>query len=269
MSNEAITWAFKTEGLTMTEKFVLIALADYADDNHTCFPSHAKTAKRICASKSTVQRAVKSLHDKGYLEIISWARNNGSTTTNRYRLRVGSQFDHPSQSDYPHGHSDHGGSHCDTRAGYVSDQGAMVTGDHPLTLSKNPQYEPPLNTAPAKRGADTYTPAFLQWWEHYPRKQDKGAAFKAWRKIKDVDLDTLIEAADRYAADPNRVDQYTKHPATWLNARAWEDETPLPARRQSWRMDSNERADAAIRQMSGVVNPGTEDLMQRAIGGGW
>lgn len=218
MSNEAITWAFKQEGLTMTEKFVLIALADYANEAHMCFPAHDKTAKRVAASKSTVQRAVKGLEDKGLLRVVSWHRPNGSTTSNRYQLRVGGQFDH-------------GGSHPDTGAGYADDQGAMVTSDHPITPSSYPPVEPPGKNSSSPGGdGGRYSADFLAWWDHYPRKQDKGAAYRAFQKIRDTPLEALIEGADRYTQDPNREPRFTKHAATWLRARAWEDETPLPAR---------------------------------------
>ena len=85
------------------------------------------------------------------------------------------------------------------------------------------------SSSPAGDGG-RYSADFLAWWEHYPRKQDKGAAYRAFQKIRDTPLETLIEGADRYTQDPNREPRFTKHAATWLRARAWEDETPLPAR---------------------------------------
>lgn len=65
MSNEALKWAFRQE-LPMTEKFVLVSLADYADDEHSCYPSYAEMAKRVgrmtrttckpCADHATAER---------------------------------------------------------------------------------------------------------------------------------------------------------------------------------------------------------------------
>lgn len=97
--------------------------------------------------------------------------------------------------------------------------------------SKNTR-EKKTREASSSPGGDggRYSPEFLEWWEHYPRKQDKGAAYRAFQKIRDTPLETLIEGADRYTQDPNREPRFTKHAATWLRARAWEDETPLPAR---------------------------------------
>jgi hypothetical protein len=39
MSNEALTWAFKQEISCAEGKFALVALADYADDEWSCYPA--------------------------------------------------------------------------------------------------------------------------------------------------------------------------------------------------------------------------------------
>lgn len=76
----------------------------------------------------------------------------------------------------------------------------------------------------------TYPPAFQAFWDAYPKHKDKKAALKAWKQAtKEVPNETLIEAATAYAADKTRDPQYTKHPATWLNAGAWDDQPDQPA----------------------------------------
>lgn len=71
---------------------------------------------------------------------------------------------------------------------------------------------------------------FVEFYEHaYPRRQGRAQARKAWFKaLKLADSQTLVEAARRFAADPNREDAFTPHPATWLNQERWTDD-PLPA----------------------------------------
>jgi hypothetical protein len=39
----------------------------------------------------------------------------------------------------------------------------------------------------------------------------------------------ILAGAKRYAADPNREDEFTAHPSTWLNQDRWLD-GPLPQR---------------------------------------
>jgi hypothetical protein len=71
----------------------------------------------------------------------------------------------------------------------------------------------------------------LRFWKVYPLKRDKGKAARAWRKVaQNVGADAIIAGAKAYRDDANRVDGYTKYPATWLNAAGWEDEDSLPAR---------------------------------------
>jgi hypothetical protein len=72
--------------------------------------------------------------------------------------------------------------------------------------------------------------AFDDFWKLYPRKIGKQAAAKAFIKaIKTTEPEIIIAGATRYANDPNRVDAFTAHPTTWLNAGRWNDE-PLPER---------------------------------------
>ena len=245
MSNEALTWAFRQE-LPMTEKFVLVSLADYADDEHSCYPSYAKTAKRVGCSRRTVMRAVEVLQQGGFLRVVPRGRANGSMSSNRFVLSVGTN---PGGSDIvtpPLVTESHHPSDTQALGVVTQSHWGSATGVTPLTINEPSRGTPTDPSAPAKRArksATAYSAAFLEWWEHYPRKADKGSAWKAWQKIKGTPLETLIAGADRYAADPNREPRYTKLPATWLNARAWEDETPLPAKT---RTTGNDRVQAGL-----------------------
>jgi hypothetical protein len=73
-----------------------------------------------------------------------------------------------------------------------------------------------------------YPEDFLRFWEAYPKKIGKGAAFKAWRKVrprKDT-LETMLRAIAvqmRSSAWLKDKGQYIPHPATWLNQTRWED----------------------------------------------
>ena len=71
---------------------------------------------------------------------------------------------------------------------------------------------------------------FEEFWRAYPRKVGKQAALKAYiRAIRQAPEVEVIAGAIRYADDPNRVDTFTAHPTTWLNAGRWAD-GPLPER---------------------------------------
>jgi uncharacterized protein YdaU (DUF1376 family) len=70
---------------------------------------------------------------------------------------------------------------------------------------------------------------FQEFWQTYPRKIGKGAAQKAWDKLK-PDLDTVLAALawqtkqDAWIKDAG---QYIPHPGTYLNQQRWLDEKPL------------------------------------------
>lgn len=71
---------------------------------------------------------------------------------------------------------------------------------------------------------------FQRFWAAYPRKQHKKPARKAYAEaLRDATAEELLAGAVRYRDDPNREDEFTKLPTTWLNAGCWEDD-PLPAR---------------------------------------
>jgi len=74
--------------------------------------------------------------------------------------------------------------------------------------------------------------AWNKFWAVYPRKKDKQAALKAWKKALKTGCDPqqIIDGAIRYAEERSTEDpQYTKYPASWLNAGSWENAPDQPS----------------------------------------
>jgi hypothetical protein len=68
-------------------------------------------------------------------------------------------------------------------------------------------------------------PHFEEFWIAYDYKKDRPASLKAWEKIKPDDaLATTIVAKARETRAANPAKEFYRYPATWLNARGWEDE---------------------------------------------
>lgn len=91
--------------------------------------------------------------------------------------------------------------------------------------------EKPKPSRALRSGLDGLNGAFTAFWEAYPRKKSKGDAEKAWLKIRpDEQLASAILAAVERAktsADWKREGgQFIPYPATWLNAKGWEDQPP-------------------------------------------
>jgi uncharacterized protein YdaU (DUF1376 family) len=73
-----------------------------------------------------------------------------------------------------------------------------------------------------------YIDRFDDFWKHYPRKVAKPNALKAWLKLKPDDAltKTIISAISNQNL-ASREQQFIPHPASWLNAQRWNDETTV------------------------------------------
>lgn len=71
--------------------------------------------------------------------------------------------------------------------------------------------------------------AFDAFWTQYPRKVDKPAARRAWKRIRDGDFTAVMRGLEAHQAIAwaDCEAEFIPHPATWLNGRRWEDE-PTP-----------------------------------------
>lgn len=78
-----LTRVFDTSPSEGLSRLVLIALADYADDDGVCWPAIASIAKKARCAESTVHRALKRLAESGEIEIHLNAKDKG---VNLYRL---------------------------------------------------------------------------------------------------------------------------------------------------------------------------------------
>jgi len=93
-----------------------------------------------------------------------------------------------------------------------------------------------LNTSHSPRLAEDCNlmqQRFNEFWKAYPRKAGKGAAEKAWDRIKptaelhSIILDAITQQKKSLQWQRDNG-QYIPHPSTWLNNKCWYDE-PLKA----------------------------------------
>lgn len=75
---------------------------------------------------------------------------------------------------------------------------------------------------------------FLRFWDAFPVKSGKPAAFKAWLAAlaRGADPELIIARAVAYRDDPNRNPDKTKYPQGWLNDERYLDESPTGAKRE-------------------------------------
>ncbi|ABF63527.1 hypothetical protein TM1040_0794 [Ruegeria sp. TM1040] len=69
---------FESETLGATERLIMLALADHADDEGRCYPSITRLCQRTGLGERAVQTNIRKLQAQGYVEIIPGAGRNGS-----------------------------------------------------------------------------------------------------------------------------------------------------------------------------------------------
>lgn len=88
MSVRALTWALDSIVGDKNSKLVLIALADFANENNECWPSQKRLASRAECSIDTVQRSLKKLETDGFISSVRQTQKHGYRSANLYTLAV-------------------------------------------------------------------------------------------------------------------------------------------------------------------------------------
>lgn len=247
--------AVRASDLAAPARLIMLVLSDMADsrtaeipDVHT--PSLAELAAQTGLNVATVKRHLAALEETGWvLRSRPSAVEKARHISTHYRLTVPSDGaesaiedadsmapSEPSDSD-PMAHtapSDGAvcaiamaqcapSSHIYDRNDQLHDQNLLSEGHTNGVIA-----------APSNRAVDPSAPAkpdplarFAEFYRAYPRHVAPGAAEKAWKKAISAGADPqlLIDCAALYAMERKMQDpKYTKHPATWLNQRCWEDE---------------------------------------------
>lgn len=97
MSVTAMAWVWAINGLAPDTKFVLLALADQADDTGYCCPSHELLAQRVEIGEQALRRHLKTLQEAGLLTATEPSSTDGRRA-NAYRLHIGAELDLSTQA---------------------------------------------------------------------------------------------------------------------------------------------------------------------------
>jgi hypothetical protein len=194
-----------------TELLALLALADFADDEGTAFPSVGTLARKCRLQPRRMNYILASLQESGELEIRA---NKGRLGTNLYRIRLHAQGMHSS-------------------AGVHGNAGVHSTASPPCTPVREPLHssaDKPSITIKEPSSSKKLVPDFFEeFYKAYPRKVSRTNAVKAFRaaKIGRAELPKLLADIGRRLADGDwSLDKprFIPHPASYLNGRRWEDE---------------------------------------------
>ena len=78
-----MSWVWKNGPLDSMDRFVLLKLADNANQDGRCWPSLSEIALATCLSESSVRRSVQSLEKGGWLEVF---RGSGRGKSSHYTI---------------------------------------------------------------------------------------------------------------------------------------------------------------------------------------
>ena len=201
MSVKALTWAFDVDGdLPSPAKFVLIAIADAASEEGVCFPSIRRICRKTNLQRSTVVKYIADLEDRGLLSRVKRHREDGSYTSNEYRLSMKKVVRETDgvvrETDHLVRETDQGGSPDGQGVVRETDGGSPRDGHHEPSFNRNKEHK--------KKSANDYSPEFEKAWSLYPKREGgnpKAPAWKAWKaRVKEgASVADLIAGTERYA----------------------------------------------------------------------
>lgn len=260
MSIELITKAFKTKTANSTQKLILIKLADNANDDGQCFPSHRHIADQCQCTRRTVINAIKALEEQGLLTIEERRDfNSGQQKSNIYHLHLdgagnleemesdsgSNPEDSPPENPENGGEGGSPGGETGSHLGVNNihggsekySQGEGEEYSHITVTSSNRQDNRQLNrqekaSKPAKKSG--YSEQFEKWWSIYPRKTAKGAAWNRWKRDKlDSKVNELVEKLEQQNALQYAFTetQYIPNASTYLNQKRYDDEVEFKGKK--------------------------------------
>jgi hypothetical protein len=198
-----------------SEILVLLAIADFCNDDGECWPSVSGLARKARMTERGIQKIIVRLIQRGWLHVTP---NAGRKGCNLYRVLTPNHV-HPEQSS-PR-----------TRE-HVPPNRVPKT---PEPRSPEPSIEPSIEPSHNTRARKSFSDEFEAWWSHYPKKTGKDVAYRSFQKAKKaVGVDILFSALDQQREQleraANRPDgNFCPNPSTWLNQGRYHDEASAPS----------------------------------------
>ncbi len=200
MAFEFVNWALKVRASSSSEKFVLFALCNWANEDGVSYPSYRAISNFTQLSTKTVKRAVDALVKENLVHRKIRSREDGSTTSYQYLVNV--------HGTPPRDVTCEDDSQVEAGAAAVS---PLYTKDNTILKHSN---DPNLRMR--------VCPEFHLFWGNFPKDRagSKLKAFQAWEKTVAEERCTperLIEVAATYAKSAEVSRGFAKGAASWLN----------------------------------------------------
>lgn len=213
-------------------------LCDYAREKDHCWPSHNKIAKRIRCSERSVKNYIAELVREKLIHIC----NNFSHSNVYFLLRPVELVERQTHD----------------QAKFASPQANFA---HIRKVKnqeeKNNSPIPPSRVHPTSSSRasvevrDSSSKEFEKLWEMYPKKEAKGFAQSAWRKLKKCgllpSLEVLCAALRKFLVSfqwNKAAGRFIPRLSKWLNGHCWQDDPTAPVTFQT----PEQPKDAAFQQ---------------------
>jgi Helix-turn-helix domain len=215
-----------------SQRLLLLALADSADDEGFCWPGTALLAGKVSMSVRTVLRALKSLENDGWIRINRKAHHRKGNTYEINLDKLGDKKSHDKLS------RDKTGMSQVTKRAESGDK----TGNppHPLIGRTIKNHQEPsllvedgftLDGSPKAKASVRFTADEIEMiYRDYPKKVKKQKALEAIKKaLKAIDdpdpVRYLLASVREFADSPaGKKGNFTPHPASWFNDKQWLDD---------------------------------------------
>jgi len=229
--------AFAQVDIPTAARFVLVALANRADEDGYCWPGLKDLERRTGLTDRAIQKALKLLVDRKRLTITRRFHDNGQQTSNLYRLSLPSSLESNGESSWADTVNHvRGGTelHSPLRANHVRGEGEPRSPKSSSEQSSEQSIEH-YPYSPPQRGVmsvvSTSATDFHEFWKAYPQKTGKKAALRAWQKARDrPPISEILAAISRAKNSRQWRNGYIPNPSTWLHQGRWSDEVMEHAR---------------------------------------
>jgi len=88
MSVYAMAWAWQQRCRNASEKLVLLALADFSDDEGVCWPGTRKLSEKCGVTQRQVRAHMQLLEESAFVERVERTHESGRRLSNLYRLPI-------------------------------------------------------------------------------------------------------------------------------------------------------------------------------------
>lgn len=196
------------------EMLVMILLADSAsvENGFSCWYGVETLAYRSKMTRRGVQKILRSLEER---ELIETNERRGRKRTNVYRVRL----DEKREVSSPRSEFTANGSSHDPLLVFtdIQEEGREEGG------SKKREETTVGSKTTREEGY-----SFEEFWEEYGNRKDKAAARRAWNRLTKKEKEKIRDHVPRYvsvtATRKGEGKTIRKYPASYLNAKSWEDE---------------------------------------------